>query len=68
MSDRKVKSVQNWAQLRSVKEVEIFIGSANLCRRLMKDFSKICKPITEKLKGTQSIFTGEENRRRHLSS
>ena len=26
MSDRKVKSVQNWAYPRSVKEVQIFIG------------------------------------------
>jgi len=56
MSNRKVKGVQNWAQLRSVKEVEIFIGSANLCPRLMKDFSKICKPITEKLKGNTKYF------------
>ena len=29
MSDRKVKSVQNWAHPRSVKEVQIFIGFAN---------------------------------------
>jgi len=30
--DRKVKSVQNWAHPRSVKEVQIFIGLANLYR------------------------------------
>jgi len=30
MSDRKVKSIQNWAHPRSVKEVQIFIGFANL--------------------------------------
>jgi len=29
MTDRKVKSVQNWAHLRLVKEVQIFIGFAN---------------------------------------
>jgi len=29
MSDRKLKSVQNWAHARSVEEVHIFIGFAN---------------------------------------
>jgi len=32
MSDRKVKSVQNWAHPRSVKEVQMFIGFANFYR------------------------------------
>jgi len=51
MSDRKVKSVQNWAHPRSVKEVQIFIGLTNFYRRFIKDFSKVCKPTTETLKG-----------------
>ena len=51
MTDRKVKSVQNWAHPRSVKEVQIFIGFANFYRRFIKNFSKVCKPITETLKG-----------------
>ena len=56
MSDRKVKSVQNWARPRSVKEVQIFIGFANLYRRFIKDFSKVCKPITETLQGNTKDF------------
>jgi len=56
MSDRKVKSVQNWAHPRSVKEVQIFIGFANLYRRFIKDFSKVCKPITKTLKGNPKDF------------
>jgi len=51
MSDRKVKSVQNWAHPRSVKEVQIFIGFANLYLQFIKDFSKVCKPIPQTLKG-----------------
>jgi len=48
MSDRSVKSVQNWAHTRSVKEVQIFIGVANFYRRFIQHFAKIvCKPITE---------------------
>jgi len=50
MSDRKVKSVQNWAHPRSVKQVQIFIGFANFYQRFIKDFSKVCKPITETFK------------------
>jgi len=51
MSDTKVKSVQNWAHPRSVKEVQIFIGFTNFYQRFIKDFSKVCKPRTETLKG-----------------
>jgi len=56
MSDRKVKSVQNWAHPWSVKEVQIFIGFANCYRRFIKDFSKVRKPITETLKGNPKDF------------
>jgi len=56
MTDRKVKSVQNWAHPRSVKEVQIFIRFTNFYRRFIKDFSKVCKPITETLKGNPKNF------------
>ena len=56
MGDRQVKSVQNWAHPRSVKEVLILIGFANFYRRLNKDFSKVCKLITETLTGNPKDF------------
>jgi len=56
MSERKVESVINWRAPRSVKEVQIFIGFANFYRRFIKDFSKICTPITETLKGDKTSF------------
>jgi len=56
MGDRKVKSVQNWAHTGSVKEVQIFIGFANFYRPFIKDFSKVCKPITKTLKGSPKDF------------
>jgi len=51
ISERKVKSLQKWAHPRSVKEVQILIGFANFYQRFIKDFSKVCKPITERFKG-----------------
>jgi len=56
LSERKVKSVMNWRAPQSVKELQIFIGFANFYRRFIKDFSKICTPITEKLKGDKTRF------------
>jgi len=58
MSHRKVKIVQNWAHVRSVKQVQIFIGFANLYRPFIKDFWKVCKPITEMWKGNLQDFEG----------
>ena len=56
MSERKVQSIKDWKHPRSVKEVQIFIGFANFYRRFIKDFSKICKPITGTLKGDPRKF------------
>jgi len=56
ISDTKVKSVQNWAHPRLVKEVQIFIGLANFYRRFITDFSKVCKPRTETLRGNPEDF------------
>jgi len=57
ISERKVESIKKWRSPRSVKEVQIFIGFANFYRRFIKDFSKICKPITETLEGNPRYFS-----------
>ena len=54
--NRKVKSIRDWAHTKSVKEIQINIGFANFYRPFIKDFSKICKPITETLKGDVKAF------------
>jgi len=56
MDDRKVKSIQNWAHPRCAKEVQILIEFPNFYRRFIKDFSRVCKPITETLKGKPKEF------------
>jgi len=57
MSTRKVDSIRKWKAPRSVKEVQIFLGFANFYRRFIKNFLKICKPITETLKGDKQKFS-----------
>ena len=56
MSERKVESIKNWKPPRSVKKVQIFIGFANFYRQFIKDFSEICTPIRETLKGDKMKF------------
>ena len=56
LSERKVKNVQNSAHPSWVKEIQILIGFANFYRPFIKDFLKVCKPITETLKGVPRDF------------
>jgi len=51
MNEKKVESVKAWQAPTSVKDVQIFIGFANFDRRFIKNFSAICAPITNLLKG-----------------
>ena len=57
MSERKVQSIKNWKHPRSVNEVQIFIQFANFYRRFIKDFSEMCKPVSETLKGDLPKFS-----------
>ncbi|KAH0610986.1 uncharacterized protein H6S33_011413 [Morchella sextelata] len=52
----KVMSVTNWQAPRSVKEVQIFMGFANFYRRFIHNFSGVCKPITDCLRGDAKNF------------
>jgi len=61
MNEKKVESVKAWRAPASVKDVQIFIGFANFYRRFIKNFSAICAPITNLLKGDpKKFFWGKE--------
>jgi len=57
MSTRKVDFIRKWKAPGSVKEVQNFLGFANFYRRFIENFSKICKPMTETLKGDKQKFS-----------
>ena len=40
----------------SVKDVQVFMGFANFYQRFVRNFSGVCKPITDTLKGDPKDF------------
>jgi len=68
MNEKKVESVKAWRAPASVKDVQNFIGFANFYRRFIKNFSAICAPIPNLLKGDPRNFFGEKNNKRHLTT
>ena len=58
MANDRVRTILDWEPPTSIKEVQMFMGFANFYRRFIPNFSGICKPITDLLKG------GEQPKRR----
>ena len=56
MADRSIQAIKDWAVPKSVKDVQSFIGFANFYRRFIKNFSGICKPLTDLTKGDPKEF------------
>ena len=50
MEKKKVQGVIEWLVLRSVKDVQKFLGLANYYRQFVKDFAKIAKPLHETMR------------------
>ena len=47
MDPRKIKTIQEWATPKRVKDVQSFLGFANFYRRFIKGFSVIVQPLIE---------------------
>jgi len=46
MSDTKVKTIQEWLELKKVKDIQSFLGFANFYRRFIFNYSDIVIPLT----------------------
>jgi len=46
----KVQEVINWPVLRSMKNVQKFLGLANYYRQFVKDFTRVAKPLHEMIR------------------
>ncbi|KAI2644628.1 Transposon Tf2-6 polyprotein [Labeo rohita] len=51
MDEGKVEAVVSWTKPKSIKELQRFLGFANLYRRFIKGYSQITNPLTNLLKG-----------------
>jgi hypothetical protein len=52
MAQDKVQRIQYWECPRSLRDVQSFIGFANLYRRFIEGFSKIAKPLSDSTRGS----------------
>jgi hypothetical protein len=50
----KVQEVMDWKPPKSVHQIISFLGLAGYYRRFVPDFSRIAKPMTKLLKGSNS--------------
>jgi predicted mannosyl-3-phosphoglycerate phosphatase (HAD superfamily) len=51
MAQDKVQCFRDWEKLRSLRDVQSFIGFANVYRQFIEEFSKIAKPLSDSTKG-----------------
>ena len=47
MEEDRIQSVRDWPELKSVRDIQVFVGFANFYRRFIRGFSKIAAPLTE---------------------
>ena len=54
MEDKRIETVRNWPEPKSVRDIWVFLGFANFYQCFIQGFSKIAGPLTSMLKTTRS--------------
>ena len=49
MEDKRIEAVKQWLEPQSVRDIQVFLGFANLYRRFIQGFSRIAAPLTSML-------------------
>ena len=60
ISERKVDSITSWEATKNIKDIQRFLGFANYYRKFIKNFSALCRPLTDSLKKTDKEFEWTE--------
>ena len=58
MEDKRIKIVKNWPELKSMKDIQVFLDYASFYWRFIQGLNKLAKPLTLILK-TASIRSAE---------
>ena len=56
IEEKRIEAVKAWPKVKSIKDIQVFLGFANLYWRFIQEFSKIAMPLTSILKTTTSSF------------
>ena len=51
MEVSRVKTIEEWPEPRSYRDIQVFLGFANFYRRFIANFSMITSPLSDMLKG-----------------
>ena len=54
MEAERIQVVKDWPELKSVRNIQVFLGFANFYQQFIQGFSKIATPLTSMLKTTGS--------------
>ena len=54
IEDEQIEVVKNWPELKSMRDIQVFLGFANFYQRFIQSFSKITRLLTSMLQ-TSSI-------------
>ena len=60
IEDEKIEAVRNWPELKSIRDIQVFLGFANFYWRFIQSFNKIAGPLTLILK-TSPIQSAENS-------
>ena len=52
IEEERIEAVKTWPELKSIRDIQVFLGFANFYRRFIQGFSKIAMPLTSMLKTT----------------
>ena len=54
MEAKKIKVIKDWLELKSIRNIQVFLGFANFYWQFIQGFNKIAAPLTLMLKTTRS--------------
>ncbi len=59
MEEKRIKAVYDWPKPQSVRDIQVFLGFANLYQRFIQGFSRLAVPLISMLKTTSAVGPAE---------